>query len=324
MATRTTLGLAVCTLLAACQAVRSPVPIPTQNPASDPVTPEPPEVAVESAAGLTAEPTGLSDSGQPTSDADPAAALAGSEGQRILVGESWEGRSIWAWQFGQGPHTIILVGGIHGGYEGNTVRLVEQIVNHFLDHPDDVLPGVRLALIPVANPDGYAQGDGLDGRFNARGVDLNRNWGCDWSDTAVLRDIEIDPGPSPFSEPEAQALRDFFIAEEPSAVVFYHSMLGGVIMGDCGDAHPAAIWLGDLLEEATGYPHLDEFTPYEVTGDASNWLARQGIPAATIELYTRTETELDENLAGVHALQCHFARQALAGQASPAVARLCE
>lgn len=226
--------------------------------------------------------------------------------RRFSLGQSAEGRELWAWRFGDGPHRIVLVGGIHGGYEANTARLAELIVRHFRLHPPDVLPGIQLVVIPAANPDGLARGEELEGRFNANGVDLNRNWGCGWSTEAILHDIPVDPGPRPFSEPETQALRAYFIAEEPEAVIFYHSAMGKVFMGACGPEHPPAAWMGDLLAAATGYPYTD-FTHYDVTGDATNWLAERGIPAAVVELYTRTEPELSRNLAGVNALQCAIA-----------------
>src|SRR5207244_2358056 len=50
--------------------------------------------------------------------------------RRFSLGQSVEGRDIWAWQFGNGPHTIVLIGGIHGGYEANTVVLSEELVNY--------------------------------------------------------------------------------------------------------------------------------------------------------------------------------------------------
>lgn len=215
-------------------------------------------------------------------------------------------RGIQAYQFGDGPRTIVLVGGIHGGYEANTVLLAEKLVDHFRANPADVLPGIRLVIIPVANPDGLARSYGLAGRFNASGVDLNRNWGCNWSETAYLGDMPIDPGPRPFSEPETRALRAYFLEERPDAVIFYHSAIGAIFSGECGDAHPAALWMGDLLSRATGYPH-ERFTAYEVSGDASDWLAERGVPAAVIELSTHEAVEFERNLAGVMALQCHFA-----------------
>lgn len=227
----------------------------------------------------------------------------------FTIGQSVEGRDVDAWRF-KGSDTptasIVLVGGIHGGYEANTIALSEQLIAYFRINPEDILPEIELVIIPNANPDGLATGRNLQGRFNANGVDLNRNWGCDWSETAYLGQSSVNPGPRPFSEPESVALRQFFIAEEPDAVLFYHSSLGGIFLGECGGGE-AAEWLGDLLSESTGYPHYDDFTFYEVTGDASNWLAERDIPAAIIELYSKDDAEFDENFAGVMALQCHFA-----------------
>lgn len=248
--------------------------------------------------------------------------------QRFSLGKSVEGRNIWAWQFGDGPYTIVLVGGLHGGFEGNTVVLAEELVDYFRRHDEDVLPPIRLVIIPVANPDGLVRGSEIEGRFNARGVDLNRNWGCEWSDTAVLRDFEVDPGPRPFSEPESLALRSYFIAEPPDAVIFYHSAAGGIFLGQCG-SEPPARWLGELLEDATGYPHEATFHYYEVSGDASNWLAERGIPAAVVETYTKDETDFEMNLAGVIALQCHFAlldidEDSPASSVDAATRRLCD
>ena len=40
---------------------------------------------------------------------------------------------------------------------------------------DDLLEGVRLFLVPTANPDGFTQ-TGIWQRENSRGVDLNRNF----------------------------------------------------------------------------------------------------------------------------------------------------
>jgi hypothetical protein len=242
--------------------------------------------------------------------------------RRFSLGQSVEGRDIWAWQFGEGPRTIVLIGGIHGGFEGNTVVLAEELVDYFRRHLNEVLSGVRLVIIPAANPDGLLRGSELEGRFNARGVDLNRNWGCEWSETAVLRDVEVDPGPRPFSEPETVALRMYFIAEPPDAVLFYHSAAGGIFPGQCGDTHPST-WLGELLETATGYPH-GQFGYYEVSGDATNWLAERGIPAVVIETYSKEETDFNINLDGVMALQCHFALEETGDdQLDPAIRRHC-
>lgn len=242
----------------------------------------------------------------------PLAQNPASPGTSFVIGQSAGGRPIQGWRMGDGPHKLVLVGGLHGGWEGNSAALADLLLAHYRLNPGEVLPGVELIIIPAANPDGLAAGSDLEARFNANGVDLNRNWGCDWSPTAYLQDNPINPGPEPFSEPETQALRDFFLAEQPDAVVFYHSFLAKVFVGSCGDGTPSAAWLGTLLADATGYTYEREFTYYEVTGDATNWLADEGIPAAVIELATQTDPEFARNLPAVQALQCRFAKQALA------------
>jgi hypothetical protein len=242
---------------------------------------------------------------------------------RFILGDSVEGQALWAWQFGHGDQRLVLVGGIHGGYEANSTLLAEMLVDHYRDNPEDMIPGVQLTIIPAANPDGLTRGSDLEARFNANGVDLNRNWGCAWEPTAFLRDIEVSPGPRPFSEPETQALRAFFLAHKPAAVVFFHSAIGAIYMGSCGN-HQKADWMGDLLEEATGYPYRASFDYYEVSGDATDWLAERDIPAATVELYTRDSPEFERNLQGVQALQCALAEKVPASTFSPAYARLCK
>jgi hypothetical protein len=309
-------------LLAACGRPNYPAPISAGGQAAAP------GVAVTPSARPTIDPPQALGGGDapPGTTATPVLTLPTRtpypDDDFFSLGESAQGRPISAWRFGDGPRRIVLIGGIHGGYEANTIALAELLVDHFRDNPADALPGVEIVIIPTANPDGLAVGAGLDARFNANGVDLNRNWGCDWQSTAVLRDIAIDPGPRPFSEPESQILRAYFLAEPPDAVVFFHSAIGAVFMGACGAEHPPADWMGDLLADATGYPY-SEFSHYDVTGDASNWLAERDIPAAVIELVTRDEPEFSRNLAGVMALQCHFA-QAEGYDAHPDVVRLCE
>ncbi len=297
-------------LLAGCVSNSDLVGIETSTgpgPVADLLTP----VSIASALPTIAVPSPLSTPGaEPAGTPSPTIFIPTStpypDDQRFSIGKSVEGRDIWAWQFGEGIYTIVLVGGIHGGFEGNTVILAEELIDYFRTHPEDVLPKVRLVIIPAANPDGLVRGSELEGRFNARGVDLNRNWGCEWSDTAVLRDIEVSPGSRPFSEPESFALRAYFVAEPPDAAIFYHSAAGGIFLGQCGE-EPPAIWMGELLEDATGYPHQSSWHYYEVSGDATNWLANRGIPAAVIETYTKEETDFGINLAGVIALECYFA-----------------
>jgi hypothetical protein len=240
-----------------------------------------------------------------------------------LVGQSVDGQQIVAWQFGSGATHIVLIGGIHGGYEFNTVLLSQMLITYFDQSPSDVLPGVSLSIIPMANPDGVTRGGGLNGRLNAHSVDLNRNWDCDWSESAVWGSTPVDPGKAPYSEPESAALRDYLSAQPLDAVIFYHSALGIIAVGECDGQSPGSDWFPQTLSNATGYP-VHKFDYYEVTGDASNWLAKIGVPAVVLELASHDEPEFRRNLLGVIALECHFAQERLPdAEHNPNVQRLC-
>ncbi len=226
----------------------------------------------------------------------------------VLIGRTVEGRGILARRLGSGSRTILLVGGIHGGYEVNTVALMNEVIAHFSATPEDIAPGLSLVVVPALNPDGLLRGREAAGRFNANGVDLNRNWACDWSPEAFWQDRAVDPGPQPFSEPETAALADYILQNPPVAALFYHSAANGVFAGACDGDHGSQA-LGHLYGQAAGYPSDSPFSHYEVTGDASSWVDGQGIPAITVELQSWTETEWARNFAGIMAVQCQVTRR---------------
>ncbi len=276
----------------------APSPSPTRTPtAADTATPAPSPsptatLTFSAAATATAPPTlTLTPTPRPTL---PAA---------FAYGKSVEGRDLLARSFGSGQRMVMLVGGIHTGYEANSVTLVNELIAHFERAPQDVLPGITLVLIPAANPDGLERGRSADGRFNARGVDLNRNWDCEWSPDAFWRQRSVDPGVEPFSEPEAIALAALIYDLRPAAVIFYHAAANGVYAGSCnGLSHSDE--LAAVLGAATGYPYGEMFAKYVVTGTESNWVDSLGIPAVDLELSTTTDTELVRNRSGVMAVQC--------------------
>ena len=50
------------------------------------------------------------------------------------------------------------------------------------------------------------KGDVSSARFNADGVDLNRNFDCDWAPTGTWQNKTVSGGTAAFSEPEAAAI----------------------------------------------------------------------------------------------------------------------
>ena len=222
---------------------------------------------------------------------------------RFVFGYSADGRELVAHRFGSGGAVLMLVGGIHAGFEANTVDLVEQMVAHFTANPADVLPGITLVLVPAFNPDGLAYGRQLRGRFNGNGVDLNRNWGCGWEPEAEFRLGAVDPGPQAFSEPETGALAALINRVRPATVLFYHGAANGIYAGDCDDLQNSQAMVA-IYGDATGYPYGEAFGAYTITGSAPSWVDSLGIPAADVELASADIPEFNRNLRGVMALQC--------------------
>ncbi|MDP2705533.1 MAG: M14 family metallopeptidase [Patescibacteria group bacterium] len=237
-----------------------------------------------------------------------------------VIGQSVEGRNIDAYTYGKGETHLLFVGGIHGGYEWNSVILSYEFMD-YLDENLDVIPdNVSVTVIPSANPDGVYKVIGKEGRFviadapkvadttgigrfNANDVDLNRNFDCKWKPTSTWRTKTVSAGTEAFSEPETQAIRDFVLENNPKAVIFWHSQSNAVYASECeAGILPETLDIMNAYSRASGYPAVKSFDVYEITGDAEGWLASINIPAITVELSTHGTIEWGKNLAGIQAL----------------------
>lgn len=234
-----------------------------------------------------------------------------------VIGKSVEGRDISARTYGAGTTSLLFVGGIHGGYEWNSVLLAYEFIDYLNEFPEVIPEDMSITIIPNVNPDGVYKAVGKEGRFsqedavnvetsiqesarfNANGVDLNRNFDCKWQPTSTWRSVEVSAGTEAFSEPEAQALRNIVNKKEPIGVIFWHSQSNAVYASECEDGIlPGTLSLMNIYADASGYPSVDSFDAYPITGDAEGWLASVGIPAITVELSTHETIEWEKNLAG--------------------------
>jgi hypothetical protein len=243
---------------------------------------------------------------------------------RAVVGHSVEGRPIESYTYGTGTDRLVFVGGVHGGYEWNSVLLAYAFIDHLDLHYKEELPdGLAVTIIPSLNPDGvyavtgvagrFTVGDILDGvdesvgRFNANKVDLNRNFACKWQPKSTWRSTVVSAGTSAFSEPESRALRDVVSLAHPNAVIFWHSKSNAVYASECEKGIlPGTRAVMNVYAKAAGYPPVDSFDAYAITGDAEGWLASIGVPAITVELKTHEDIEWGKNLAGFRALVSHI------------------
>jgi predicted deacylase len=243
------------------------------------------------------------------------------------IGFSVEGRAIEAFTYGNGPALLLFVGGIHGGYEWNSVLLAYEIMQYLQKNPSVIPNSVSVAIIPSINPDGIFSVTKKEGsftstdvspdtktkelaRFNARGVDLNRNFDCKWKPKSTWRGTPVSAGTAPFSEPETEALREYIKKHEPATVVFWHSQANAVYASECENGIlPQTRAVMNEYAGASGYTAVDTFDAYEISGDAEGWLSSIGIPAITVELSSHESIDLERNISGVLSLMQMYSHQ---------------
>lgn len=174
-----------------------------------------------------------------------------------VIGNSVDGRKIYAIKLGNGSKEIMFNGSHHAREHMTTNVLMEMIDTYSAAYwRNSIIDGfpvrstldkVSMWFVPMVNPDGvtlvqkghksaknssyvlklndYNQ-DFSEWKANIRGVDLNRQYPADWENIKFNRG---KPGPSnfkgnkPLSEPEAKALFNFTINHNFKIATAYHS-----------------------------------------------------------------------------------------------------
>jgi hypothetical protein len=223
-----------------------------------------------------------------------------------VIGHSVLSREIEVFRFGAGDTARLIIGGIHGGDEGNTVLLAYQLIDYVSAHPEVIPPDKTLYILPDLNPDGYARGRTLDARVNEHGVDLNRNWPWNWKSAWPQPGCwdyrPVTSGPYALSEPETRWLYKFIVERpEIDSLISYHAAALGIFAGGVPDYRPS-INLAKTLAGVSDYQYPPIDTGCTMTGDLTDWAATQRIASVDIELHNFRYTDWDENLAILKAL----------------------
>jgi hypothetical protein len=219
---------------------------------------------------------------------------------RIVIGQSVQDRPIEVYRFGAGKHERLIVAGIHGGSEANTIALADQLIEYLQKNPERVPVDVSLYILRSLNPDGEALGDKPEARFNANGVDLNRNFDQNWKASWKGGDcVSTDPktaGTAAASEPETQAFMKFLMGRKIEALIDYHSAKLGIFPAG-QPASPASVKLAEAIAAASPYAYPPVKTNCEFTGTLVDWAISQGTQAAVdLELNSSSDPEFATNL----------------------------
>ena len=231
------------------------------------------------------------------------AAMADSSPLVTLVhyGESVEGRPILGLEMGPETAPTWRITGAHHGDEAISSELAMEVAHALIDNQGawaGLLEGLHITLIPVVNPDGLAQGS----RYNANGVDLNRNYGFQWGDGTFR-------GPAPFSEPETRAVRTLALYRSHQAALSLHA--GALNLGwpwnytttvSADEARMRA--LAQSYEDLCPDPDFyitNGAAWYVTSGDSNDWsLGQRGTLELTLEAWIEKappSAELDGVLA---------------------------
>ena len=152
-----------------------------------------------------------------------------------MIGASYEGRELWAVKISdnvgvdEGEPEVLLTAGQHAR-EHLTIEmalyLIGELTSRYATDPriKGIVDSREIWIIPNVNPDG-SEYDLAEDRYHAWrknrqpnpgsefvGTDLNRNWGFKWGCCGGSSDqfaLETYRGPSAFSAPETQAVRNF-------------------------------------------------------------------------------------------------------------------
>jgi len=223
-----------------------------------------------------------------------------------VAGLSNAGRPIDVFTFGEGGRQYLIVAGIHGGSEWNTIELADQLISYINEHPSTIPSDVTLYIIRNMNPDGEARAHGVDGRVNNNGVDLNRNfptknWVADWKRDGCWVFRPTTGGAYGGSEPETRAVMNFISQHKIQALISYHSAALGVFPGGVPWEEDSKR-LAKTLAAETKYPYPPVDTGCEYTGTLADWAVENGVGAAVdMELTNHQDTDFDKNLKAVQA-----------------------
>jgi len=221
---------------------------------------------------------------------------------KLSIGKSVEGRDLAGVrlaspsEFDSRPTTIFM--GCHHAREHLSVEVPLKMARYLASQyatnarVKDMLDRTEVYIVPMINPDG-AEYDIQTGSYqywrkNRRdngstfGVDLNRNYGAHFGGPGSSSSPSSDTyhGPSAFSEPETQAVRDFVTARKRTTVLITFHTFSELILWPYGwtdDQIPSDTdrrvfeTMGNKMATWNGYTAQKSSELYLASGDTTDW-----------------------------------------------------
>lgn len=221
------------------------------------------------------------------------------------IGKSVENRDIWhvriSGQLNKANELpgIVFMGG-HHAREHLSVELpiayIKYLINEYKNQNAQIVALLNsrdIHFIPVVNPDGM-EFDISTGRYKmwrknralnsngTYGVDLNRNYGFGWGTGGSSKSPNSDVymGPTPFSEPESQAIKNFVEAHTNITILLSFHTFSELILYPWGHKYDGIENANDLavhetmarkMAEWNGYTPQQSSDLYIASGDTTDW-----------------------------------------------------
>ncbi len=177
---------------------------------------------------------------------------------------------VFKYSFGNSGPRALIIGGVHGD-EPEGVAAAQGVLA--------ALSGsfslkMQVVVIPEFNPEGILNKT----RMNSANVDLNRNLPTkDW--TSEFKVERYNPGKSPMSEPENEALVQLLEVEPPSIIISLHSWNPMININGPG-CEPEA----EVLKSYTKYS-IEPDIGYPTPGSLGTYSGKErNIPTITFEI----------------------------------------
>lgn len=194
------------------------------------------------------------------------------------LGSSVEGRTIWGLKITDNPNIEenepeVRICGAHHGNELMSIELPLLLAwllveNYSIDpYITDLIDNREIWIIPLINPDGR-MATPVPTRRNANRVDLNRDYGYMWDGSGG--------SPSPFSQPEIQAIRNNALNNNFVLSLSFHTTAAYVnypwnYKPQLTPDNDLIVLLSNQYAASSGYTAIFGYDWYQVRGDTNEF-----------------------------------------------------